>query len=276
VFTAVHLKVLKAMLYSPAGRGSKVIAGDVGFGINKTQGIINSLRDMGLIETIRYQDPSTRQPVAAIHITKAGLDAAAIDKTATDDSSHLITNNRSDSSHVIQLTEYLGYAEKEKARMEYFEFEEDRLAAAEKARAEKHRAKEEANAKKAEERRMTKRDTDPAKWTITDTAFEFAEQMHQLWHVKPWKVTTSRFRVALANARNEHGTTGPIEKVMIDLYFQQIKHNTQINDPEHIWKRFIQQYYSLMVEAQRLMITPEDVKRAKEKSMKSRERLRDV
>jgi len=60
------------------------------------------------------------------------------------------------------------------------------------------------------------------------------------------------------------------------LYFQQIKHNTQINDPEHIWKRFIQQYYSLMVEAQRLMITPEDVKRAKEKSMKSRERLRDV
>jgi len=275
LFTAVHLKVLKAMLYSPAGRGSKVIAGDVGLGINKTQGIINNLRDFGMIETRRVRDPNGTIR-GEITFTELGYRAAAIDKTTADDSSHLITNNRSDSSHVIQLTEYLGYAEKGKARMDYFEFEEDRLAAAEKARAEKHRAKEEANAKKAEAQRMKKRDTDPAKWTITDTAFEFAEQMHQIWHVKPWKVTTSRFRVALANSRNEHGTTGPIEKVMIDLYFQQIKHNTQINDPEHIWKRFIQQYYSLMVEAQRLMITPEDVKRAKEKSMKSRERLRDV
>lgn len=269
MFTELHLKVLKAMIYSPSGRGSKAIAGNVGLGINKTQGLINGLRDMGLIETVRYQDPSSRQPVAAINITKAGLDAAAIDKTATSYSSLI------DSSNLLKYTEYIDYVDEKDKPMTYFEFEEDRLEAARKAREEKHRAKEEAQAKKAEEQRMKKRDkADPAKWTVTDTAFEFAEQMYEYWHIKPWKVTRSPFRVALANAQKEFGTSGPIEKVMIDLYFQQIKHNTSLNDPDLIWKMFIKQYGSLMIQAQRLMVTPEDIQAEKQKSMKSRERFR--
>ena len=87
MFTAVHLKVLKAMLYSPAGRGSKVIAGDVGLGINKTQGIINNLRDFGMIETRRVRDPNGTIR-GEITFTELGYRAAAIDKTTADDSSH--------------------------------------------------------------------------------------------------------------------------------------------------------------------------------------------
>jgi hypothetical protein len=271
VFTAVHLKVLKAMLYSPSGRGSKAIAGDVGLGINKTQGIINNLRDWGYIKTVRYRDPMSKTFKARIEMTKDGLYAAALDKVPLGNSSLI------DSSYIYKYTEYIGYADTKDKVMTYFEFEEDREEAMRRAREEKRRAREEAQAKKAEEQRMKKRDkADPSKWTLTDTAFEFADQMHKLWHVKPWRVTTSRFRIALAKAQAEFGTNGAIEKVMIDLYFQQIKHNTKINDPEHIWRRFIAQYGSLQIEAERLMITPEDIQRAKEKSMKSRMRLRDV
>ena len=145
---------------------------------------------------------------------------------------------------------------------------EDVEQARQRARQDKYREKEEAKEQK-NKIRMQKRSGDPANWSITDTAFEFANRMHELWHVKPWAVTTSRFRIALAKAQSEHGTNGTLEKMMIDLYFQQIQHDKSIDDPEHIWKRFIQQFAGLKIQAERLMVTPEDIETEKVKSEKS-------
>jgi hypothetical protein len=64
--------------------------------------------------------------------------------------------------------------------------------------------------------------------------------------------------------------------MMIDLYFQQIKHDTAINDPEHIWKRFIQQFAGLKIQAERLMVTPEDIETEKVKAEKSWDWVNDV
>lgn len=145
---------------------------------------------------------------------------------------------------------------------------EDIEQARQRAREAKFREKEEAAAKKVESW-IKKRSIDPAKWSVTDTAFEFANRMHELWHVKPWSVSKSRFRIALAQAQSTHGTNGTIEKIMIDLYFQQIKHDKSIDDPEHVWKRFIQQFAGLKIQAERLMVTPEDIETEKVKSEKS-------
>ena len=145
---------------------------------------------------------------------------------------------------------------------------EDIEQARQRARQDKYREKEKAKEQKNAVR-MQKRSGDPANWSITDTAFEFANRMHELWHVKPWAVTTSRFRIALAKAQSEHGTNGTLEKMMIDLYFQQIQHDKSIDDPEHIWKRFIQQFAGLKIQAERLMVTPEDIETEKVKSEKS-------
>jgi hypothetical protein len=145
---------------------------------------------------------------------------------------------------------------------------EDIDKARQRARDAKFREKEEAAAKKVESW-IKRRSIDPAKWSVTDTAFEFANRMHELWHVKPWSVSKSRFRIALAQAQSTHGTNGTIEKVMIDLYFQQIKHDKSIDDPEHVWKRFIQQFAGLKIQAERLMVTPEDIETEKVKSEKS-------
>ena len=145
---------------------------------------------------------------------------------------------------------------------------EDIEQARQRAREAKFREKEEAAAKKVESW-IKRRSIDPAKWSVTDTAFEFANRMHELWHVKPWSVSKSRFRIALAQAQSTHGTNGTLEKMMIDLYFQQIKHDKSIDDPEHIWKRFIQQFAGLKIQAERLMVTPEDIETEKVKSEKS-------
>jgi hypothetical protein len=145
---------------------------------------------------------------------------------------------------------------------------EDVEQARQRARQDKYREKEKAKEQK-NNIRMQKRSGDPANWSITDTAFEFANRMHELWHVKPWAVTTSRFRIALAKAQSEHGTNGTLEKMMINLYFQQIQHDKSIDDPEHIWKRFIQQFAGLKIQAERLMVTPEDIETEKVKSEKS-------
>jgi len=145
---------------------------------------------------------------------------------------------------------------------------EDLEKARQRSREAKYREKEEVKEQK-NKIRMQKRSGDPANWSITDTAFEFANRMHELWHVKPWAVTTSRFRIALAKAQSEHGTNGTLEKMMIDIYFQQIKHDKSIDDPEHIWKRFIQQFAGLKIQAERLMVTPEDIETEKVKSEKS-------
>ncbi len=152
---------------------------------------------------------------------------------------------------------------------------EDIEQARHRARVAKYQAKEDAAAKKRESW-IKKRSTDPANWSVTDTAFEFANRMHELWHVKPWSVSTSRFRIALAQAQSTHGTNGAIEKIMIDLYFQQIKHDKSINDPEHIWKRFIQQFAGLKIQAERLMVTPEDIETEKVKAEKSWDWVNDV
>ena len=145
---------------------------------------------------------------------------------------------------------------------------EDIEQARQRAREAKFREKEEAAAKKVESW-IKRRSIDPSKWSVTDTAFEFANRMHELWHVKPWSVSKSRFRIALAQAQSTHGTNGTIEKIMIDLYFQQIKHDKSIDDPEHVWKRFIQQFAGLKIQAERLMVTPEDIETEKVKSEKS-------
>jgi hypothetical protein len=145
---------------------------------------------------------------------------------------------------------------------------EDIEKARQRAREAKYREKEEAKAQKNQSW-IKKRSADPANWSVTDTAFEFANRMHDLWHVKPWSVSTSRFRIALAQAQSTHGTNGTLEKMMIDIYFQQIKHDKSIDDPEHIWKRFIQQFAGLKIQAERLMVTPEDIETEKVKSEKS-------
>ena len=134
--------------------------------------------------------------------------------------------------------------------------------------------------KKAEEYREAKQkkhdavvassvDQSPALWSADKSSTEFVRRLGDMWHVKPWVVSKSRFKIAFANARKAHGTNGELELLMMDRYFSQIKHETQISDPEHIWKRFISQFGSLAIDCKRANVTDEQLQLAKVRAAKS-------
>ena len=109
----------------------------------------------------------------------------------------------------------------------------------------------------------------PALWSTEKSSTEFVRRLEDMWHVKPWTVAKSRFKIAFANARKTHGTDGELELLMMDRYFSQLAHETHINDPEHIWKRFVSQFGSLAIDCRRASVTDEDLETAKVSAEKS-------
>jgi len=110
-------------------------------------------------------------------------------------------------------------------------------------------------------------------WSADKSSTEFVRRLEDMWHVKPWTVAKSRFKIAFANARKTHGTDGELELLMMDRYFSQLAHETHINDPEHIWKRFISQFGSLAIDCRRANVTDEDLALARAEAEKSWEGL---
>ena len=106
-------------------------------------------------------------------------------------------------------------------------------------------------------------------WSPNQSSSEFIKRLEDMWHVKPWTISEAPFRSALANARKAHDTNGEIECLMMDRYLSQISHETSINSPEHIWKRFIQQFGSLAIDVKRAMVTDDDLETAKVDAEKS-------
>ena len=161
-------------------------------------------------------------------------------------------------------------------KMEYFESEDERLEAQRKWREKKHAEKMEAHESRRQTRMLKRNPLNAISWSPTDSSFEFAEQMHDLWHIQPWQVTRSRFRYALDAKRKEFNTDGSIELQMMKLFFSQIKHDTKLADPEIVWKRFIVQFHNLLAEVNRSTVTPEKMEAIKEKSTRSLDWMDDV
>ena len=128
---------------------------------------------------------------------------------------------------------------------------------------------QEAKLKKHEDSVNSLQSQSPVLWSADKSSTEFVRRLEEMWHVKPWTVAKSRFKIAFANARKAHGTDGELELLMMDRYFSQLAHETHINDPEHIWKRFVSQFGSLAIDCRRASVTDEDLETAKVSAEKS-------
>ena len=128
---------------------------------------------------------------------------------------------------------------------------------------------QEAKLKKHEDLVNSLQSQSPVLWSADKSSTEFVRRLEDMWHVKPWTVAKSRFKIAFANARKAHGTDGELELLMMDRYFSQLAHETHINDPEHIWKRFVSQFGSLAIDCRRASVTDEDLETAKVSAEKS-------
>lgn len=118
------------------------------------------------------------------------------------------------------------------------------------------------------------RSADPTLWSVSDSAMEFSSRLFSLMHVTPWRVGVSRFRIALANARNTYGTDGMIEYLMYEKFFKRIKDDMSLNNPEIIWKIFIKEFGVLAEDARRSNVTEGKLETAEIQSAKSKDKLR--
>jgi len=104
----------------------------------------------------------------------------------------------------------------------------------EKAQKKKHRAQFEARANKP----------DKTTWTPTDMSFEFADRLEKHWHIKPWRVTKTRFALMQAEARRRFETNGEIECRMMDRFFES-ENIFEYSDPKFLMNRYFYRYSEL-------------------------------
>lgn len=228
---------------------------------------LKELRDIGLIET-------KRAVINGKYVTYSQLTDGSPETELLSQQSQL------NSYKSLIAYSYISKPNSERSsrevNVEYFESEDERLEAQRKWREKKHAEKMEAHESRRQDKMLRRNPANASGWSPTDSSFEFAEQMHNLWHIQPWQVTRSRFRYALADKRKEYNTDGALELQMMALFFSQIKHDTKLSDPEIVWKKFILQFHNLLTEVQRSMVTPEKMEAIKEKSTRSLDWMNDV
>ena len=126
---------------------------------------------------------------------------------------------------------------------------------------ERRKAKAKADAEKLELRaaihhnKLEIRDrkrVDPRTWTVSDSAYEFANTLFNRWDVAPWTVSESRFIQALGTARSKHNTDGLIEQKMAQMFLAEPIVQT-MKDANGIWKLYISRFGQLAARARTLV-----------------------
>ena len=281
VITARAIGVLEEILINPNHGGARGLSERLGEGRDAIQNSLSDLRSLGLIETTTVKTGKLGF-ARNIKVTEAGYQFL---KSRT---SILLSQLNANSNLLLDTnTHLLNYKQNSNAdalrggsNMDWDDFApmyvdpEDRDRLLQKKREMKHQEKMEQHERIRGERMKRREDSNRVNWSPTDVAFEFGHRMQLLWHVAPWQVTRSRFRFALDKKRSEYNTTGDLECQMMDIFFDRIKHDTKINDPEIIWKKFIVDFGSLFLQVTRQSATPEQLETERERSKKSRSKLR--
>ena len=109
---------------------------------------------------------------------------------------------------------------------------------------------------KMDKRKRHRDSVEVSKWNSKDVAYEFADRMLDMWNIPPFRVTQTRFVMALAGLRKRFETNGAIEVAMIDIFFSSIQHD-KYKDGNHLWRSFIRIAPSIVEQARIAVTTPE-------------------
>lgn len=237
---------------------------------------LKELRDLGLIET-------KRQRIGARIVTVTTL----VDTDYWAPETRLLLQQSQQNSSLLLNTYLLNYkqngergSQKEKEGETDMTFlgqidsdPDDFAAMRAKDRARKREEKLQINQRRTDERMQKRNAMTPKDWSVTDSTFEFANRVMNLFTIPPWHVAKSRFRFALSNKRSEFGTDGEIESRMMDLFFEQYASDATLKTGEDMWKRFIVQFENLYKRVSIATYSQDEVESEKEKATKSLEWL---
>lgn len=289
MISARALGVLLYLASNPLQGGARALTGVFTEGREACQKAINELRDAGLAHTVTYRIGNGW--AREIKLTEAGWSLlesrigmrpetrTSIQQPMLNSRLTLIANS------IYKLTEStdqvredypnqleIGVKPMSDAFPDYEDLENYRKKQRDKRQAEYNQQRTDQHAQRMKVRDMNNK----ADWSPTDSAMEFANRVYNMWHVKPWRVTQSRFIYALADFRKVHGTDGEIEFILMDMFFATIAHDTKIDDAELLWKMFIKRAPSYVADAKRKIASPDDKVHAEMQSDKSWEGLLDV
>lgn len=267
MITEDALVVLEQIAAKPSHGAARGISKALGFGRDKTQALINELRNNGLVKTTTYKT-SLNSFGKVLQPTEAGYHVLKI-RTSIQQSmqnSSLLLNAYS----FISKKEY--FRERKEEQMYEEEYESAPMYLEPEERAEYLRkAREKRDAKYREERDAQvaakikeKSERTPDKWTTDDSAHYFAERVAGMWNVEPWTTVRTAFKAAFGKARKSYGTTGDIELKMMERFFENLEHKKHITNPEVIWKVFIRDFGALLTAVERSNVTQEDIDKAEE------------
>ena len=282
VITARAIGVLEEIALNPRHGAAVGLSARLGEGRDAIQKSISDLKKAGFLEVVTNRMANGRQ-VSTLRITDTGNQFLKtrihILQSVLNDNNNLLLDINTHSLDINRITSATLEGEEvgefyEPSSM-YID-PEDREAERQRAQAEKHEKKKAFHEARDAQRMKHRDENAPETWTVTDSTFEFADRIHLLWHVSPWKVTKSAFRFALDTKRDEFGTNGAIESKMMDVFFEKIHDNTKFNDAEIIWKKFILDFGMLYNQVLEQDVTQEDLEQEREESKKSREWLKNV
>lgn len=267
MISARALGVLVFITQSDTKISAELLATQFSEGRGAMQAALKELRGAGLIETYKVQAKgrwSTHSQVSEAGYRTTVYRAPKI-PLLYEDSSKLIANSklanadllianskkrvtREPSGGALQTSEIevqdMGY--------EFFgptsdSYEEDALQDRATAQAERKYEYEQGRAKAIQKSATARAAVPKSQWSCTDVAREFANLVHQHWHIKPWQVNQSRFVPALGTARKQHDTNGELELKAMGLFFASISIE-KYDDAEQLWKLFILRLPSLVVQ----------------------------
>ena len=233
-----------------------------GLSRRKSLVVLQELRDANCIKMTRIVGAGTKTKVVMSDVTKSVI--SGYRHIAVQLVSH-ISNSNTASTTNIATNKFLDEVEgKEKeVGYEYFKKmsspDDDTLVDRAKHLAQKKAEYVEVREAKAQKRKDQHRSKiSPSDWTCKDVAYEFGDRMADIWSIKPFSVTQSRFVQALSVFRKQHDTNGEVELNLIDLFFSTLK-SEKYTDGNHLWRAFLYKAPSLLMQARESIITVEQM-----------------
>lgn len=121
---------------------------------------------------------------------------------------------------------------------------------------------------------LTRNNLPKSAWSCKDVAQEFADKVEEMWSIKPWSLTKSRFIPALASMRKRLDTDGEVECLMLDLFFESVAHD-KYDSADALWKLFVIRGPELLQRARGMLSNEQDLVDAKQQADKSWDWMED-
>ena len=240
----------------------RTLMDNCGLSRRKSASVLKELREANCLKMTRLVGGGTKTKLVLSENTKSVLSGyrniavqqvSSIYNSYTASTTNIVTNKFFD--EVKGKEEEVGYEFFEKTSSS----DDETLREREKFMAEKKAEYAAVREAKAQQRKDLHRSKiAPIHWTCKDVAYEFADRISNIWSIKPFSVTQSRFVQALSVFRKQNDTNGEVELKLIDLFFATIKHD-KYTDGNHLWRAFLYKAPSLVQYAKEQSISIEEI-----------------